>query len=112
MSKVTVTQITIEFLSGNLLEDATGYDSKASADRYAEQCMEALEAVYPAADINISYQDGHNPRADDLWKTQVMFSDGSTLQSGDRGDAEIIEAICEGVYNEQEWLVESGEDAG
>lgn len=107
MSKITVSTITLEFLSGNLLEDATGYDSIESADLFARKCQEALADVYPAAEITITHKEGHDPRAHELMQTRVVFSDGSTAQSGDRGDAEIIEAICEGVYNEQEWLVES-----
>ncbi len=111
MSRITATEITSTFLTGNLLEDAEGYDTTASADLYAKQCQEALSDVYPNAKITITHQEGYEPQAHTLMNTLVVFSDGSTQTPAHRGDAEIINDICEGVFNEQEWLVELAERA-
>ena len=101
------------FLGGNLFaedgDDRGTYDIGASAARYAEMCLEALEKEFPGADIHIHYEVMASGAIPAPMRTYVRTPDGMYYYPGDDCEAGVIASrvhnICGEVWESWEWVV-------
>ena len=87
-------KITTGFCAASLFDgwdDQEQYDEARSAQCYAEECWEAILEMYPDAEIEVLPYD---------FRTQIDGWD-------DDPECQFIDDICQRVYHEYDWLVES-----
>ena len=113
MAKYDGWRIRAGFLAGNLFsesgDDLGTYDEAESARRYARMCLEALEAAFPGAEVEVPYQLRASGATPFPLQTIVTDPEGVDYRPGDYGRggriANRVAEVCGQVWESWEWVV-------
>ena len=101
-------QITTGFLAGNILAgdySEHGINEDASITRYQEMLTAAIQAAYPAASVEVRYQDAEGSLPHDL-KTHVYMDPDEPGDSNEEDRiTEHVNSLCAQVWEAFNWVV-------